>query len=363
VAIYDPYMYALDHPGMHDLAMLSDGKEYRTPRFNREIYEENRRKRFSGHDEAYLDWLAFGREAGLTYAPGADTYLKLILKVSDEPELLSKWIDYHAAIVGRHNLVVMDCASTDPEYLDLLADISKDVVVFSYKRFYDRIHNVAANRALFDVLRQNSRYLSILDADEFIFGHGDGAIGGRKVLDVLRSDELDFYAGIWFENAEPMPLLTTGFDFGGAVRFLNDDASIRTGAIAGKSVVRTSAFERASHIGHNLTVTGAVALARPASLGRIGVLHLRKLGGEISRRRVLRHLRARGNVADGGALPADTQARLAARFAAADPRLRSFVTRILDPTVIEPNPEFARALDAFDFAALLSAQRGALLRP
>lgn len=75
---------------------------------------------FASADDAYRDWMAHGRSAGLAYAPGKNTYLKIMLKVKDEPELIVKWIEHHGAIVGYHNLVIMNCGSVNAHFLEIL---------------------------------------------------------------------------------------------------------------------------------------------------------------------------------------------------------------------------------------------------
>ena len=51
---------------------------------------------------------------------GKDTLLKIILKAKDETYLIDTWIAHHATLVGYENLIIMDCGSQDPTYLEKL---------------------------------------------------------------------------------------------------------------------------------------------------------------------------------------------------------------------------------------------------
>lgn len=295
-----------------------------------------------------------------------------MLKVKDEPELIVRWIEHHADIVGHHNLVVMNCGSTDPHFLAILHGYRDRVLVLDYDQYYDNLSFPGANAALYGMLMRNCKYLTILDADEFLVGQRDGAIARGYVGEILRAGSEDVYAGTWLTNTEPPPDAPGGgIDFASPIAFSLDDASLREGTFGGKSVVRAALAFEINYVGHNLHLRQTMARMDAGSFGQLLVFHLARLGPALVRARALKHLHAKGIVPPDLA-PDQVGAYLAERLAAGtvDDAARVYVDRYLATAAApdtqsamrtcllagagpEAQPELAAALARTDFAGLL----------
>ena len=370
--IHDTYFFLLDQPDHRRLDLCAYHIEYRTPSFEQAVYEAARGIAFSSADDAYRDWLAQGRTQGLPYAQGKDTLLKIMLKVKDEPELIVRWIEHHADIVGYHNLVIMNCGSTDPFFLGILHGYRERVLVLDYDQYYDNLSFPGANAALYGMLMRNCKYLTILDADEFLCGQRDGVIAHAYVKDILRAGSEDVHAGTWLTNTAPPPDTPAGgIDFSSPIAFSLDDASLREGTFAGKSVVRASLVFDINYVGHNLHLRQTMARMDAGSFGKLLVFHLARLSPKVVRARALKHLHAKGIVPPELA-PDQVEGWLAQRLAAGtvDDAARVYVdrfmatgaapeaqaamtTHLLGGTGPEAQPDLAAALARIDFAGLL----------
>jgi len=367
----DTYHHLLERPETRHLDRCALELPHDTPTFSRRVYENSRGKRFFSRRDAYRDWLAVGRTLGLDFNEGMNTCLKVVLKVKDEAYLLPKWLDYYGKLVGRHNIVVMDCGSTDEEYLSILTSYKDKILVLSYPHYYDNIHDVNFNAAFYRFVARNCKYLCVVDADEFLFGLRDGTIGRNNVLTILKEGDAPVYPGTWYPNVSA-PVDGPEGGWHGPLRFDVSLDTIAGGTFGGKAVVRSNACLDVGHVGHNLHVPAVVSRIRPEACGRIGVLHVSNLGPEQARARTLKHLKAKGIV------PADTPRdavaagleeviargglegaalRYARQFldpgqevAAEGP---TFETDLIAGPGREPNPEFCRHVAAFDFAAML----------
>lgn len=109
----DTLWWMLDHPEARDVSQIGNRAEYVTTLFDPEIYAASRGRAFGTFEQAYDDWRLVGRRLGLQFGPNRNTILKIILKVKDEPDLIRRWIQHHAKLVGRHNIIVVDCGSSD----------------------------------------------------------------------------------------------------------------------------------------------------------------------------------------------------------------------------------------------------------
>jgi hypothetical protein len=365
----DTFFYLLDHPQDRRYELLTRNVPYRTPRFSREVYEASRGRTFASLDEAYLDWVEHGRAAGLAYAPGRDTTLKIVLKVKDEPDLLDRWITYHAAMVGLENLVIMDCGSEDPAHWAILDRYRDDMLVLRYPDYYDRLHSVGRNRHLFYWLARNARYVTVIDADEFLFGYDGETISPHHVTALLRSGSESVFAPTWISNAAPPAMAGGHVDWEGPITFSLDPESLRAGTDAGKSIVRSDALFESGYVGHNLHVGRVTAKMTEASFGRLFQFHLSDLSPEIGRRRIAKHLRTKGVLAPeitGEVAVADflrallgsgkadpSVAYYAEKYLAppviAAPGAPTFSTRLLAGVEREHSAPFRTAIDAFDF--------------
>ncbi len=319
--------------------------------------------------------VALARQLGPA-APADKALLKIILKVKDEPELIVKWIEHHAAIVGYDNLIIVDCGSTTPAYWTLLQAYRGRLMILNYDQYYDDLHWPHANRDFYEMLSRSCKYITVLDADEFLFGYADHTISGGNVLKILREDEEKIYAGTWFSNCAPLPMAGRGIDWTRPIKFSIGTDRLKQGTFSGKSLMRAAVAVQANYIGHNLHVKDVVAHLTPGSFGKIGILHISELGPEIDRLRATKHLYAKGVIPPG--LPEDQISALLATVlkeksapdmalhyirktmgkAQSHPEPKEFFeTSILYDHRTETHPAFNEALDKFDFSALLNAAR------
>lgn len=371
--IQDTYFFLYEQPAYRRIDLCGYAIEYQTPVFSKDVYEVERGMAFASVDDAYRDWMAHGRSAGLAYAPGKNTYLKIMLKVKDEPELIVKWIEHHAAIVGYHNLVIMNCGSVNAHFLEILHGYRDRVLILDYDQYYDKLSFPGTNVALFSLLARNCKYLTILDADEFLFGYRDGTIAREHAAAIVREGRQAIYAGTWITNAMPPQEAPGGdIDFDSPITFSLDPASLRDGTFAGKSVMLAPLVFEIGYIGHNLHLRDTISRLEAGSFGQLLVFHLATLGPALVRSRALKHLHAKGIVpADMAA--AEVEGYLAQRLAGGDldAAALEYVNRYLatpapgqppylhtrlladDSRGPEPQPALAAALAHFDFAGLL----------
>jgi hypothetical protein len=344
----DTYFFLLENPEHRSFEACWQLFDYRTRSFARAVYEDARRFRFATEAHAYKDWLTHGRALGLRFAPGKDTLLKIILKVKDEPVLLPRWIAYHADIVGHHNLIIMDCGSTDPEHLRVLEAYRRRVLIVGYERYYDTIHDTVGNAAFYHLIEKNCRYVAVLDADEFLFGRRAGTIGPDNVLPVLREGNEGVHAGTWFPNVAPPEEGADGPDWSRPIRFDMSADSIGHGTFAGKAVVRSDLCRAVRHVGHNLHEPQVAARLGPGSFGRLGILHVSRLGRAATRTRILKHLHARAIVPPTirGLAEVERHLRQRVREGGLDAGTRHYVDLFLDAgaPAAEPSATFSTAL-------------------
>lgn len=375
--ICDTFSFLLENPQFRQLAFVPVEIEYASADFSQEIYEQSSSRRFASRAAAYADWVARGRAEGQAYQPGKDTCLKIILKVRDEPALLRRWIEHHAAMVGCHNIVIMDCGSTDARHLAILAEYERRILILKYEHYYDRVHNVAENGPFYNMIAKTCRYLTVLDADEFLFFREGEHIFTGGAAPLLREGDEAVYAGTWFTNTDPPDDAAGRIDFSRPIGFALGEVAVDAGTVAGKAVVRADLCAQIGHIGHNLHAAGALARLGPGSFGRIGIFHLCQLGPGLMQPRSLKHLRTRGIVPGDVAAPQEVQAHLRARLQKGDlsradelyaqrylgtaaplgqgaPR---FTTSLLAGAGAERQEALAAALETFDFAALLERYR------
>jgi len=371
--LHDTYHRLLENPSERSLDRCRLDLPHDTPTFSKPVYENSRGKRFFSRAQAYRDWVAVGRGRGLAFNDGLNTCLKVILKIKDDADLLPRWMDYHGRLVGWHNIIVMDCGSTDENYLSALASYEDRVLIFSYPHYYDTLHNVELNRDFYSFVARNCKYLCVVDADEFLFGYQDGTIGRDNVLKILSEGDAPIYPGTWYPNAAVPVDREGGGPWRRPLEFSISPSAIASGTINGKAVVRADICLDIKHVGHNLHVAEVAARIRPDACGRIGVLHVSNLGPRQARTRSLRHLKAKGAVpgdmpdAAVDAFLDDAMARGALAEAAltyahafrrageagADSEGPTFETDLIAGPGIEVNPDFQRPIEAFDFSTLL----------
>jgi len=296
--IFDTYSFLLEHPNINEMDAVNRKIEFISNDFSKETYEQSRGAEFKTREEAYRDWVLFGKKAGLEFANSKNTVLKIVLKVKDEPFLLEKWIDYHANIVGFHNIIVMDCGSTDQEHWNIINKYKDRILLFKYDQYYDNLHSSESNRSFFDLISSNCKFLTVLDADEFLFGLSDDSISGKNVLEILNNTNDGVVVGTWFNNTDA-PIDEFGkIDWHININFCMDYISISDGTFSGKSIVRSDLVFSVKHIGHNLHVPNVIEQITLNSFGKVGIFHMKNLGANITRLRVLKHLKSKGVLPD-----------------------------------------------------------------
>lgn len=289
----DTYFYLLENPTYRQIGLCGDRIRYQTAKFNPQTYSSSRGVRFRSFEEAYLDWLHCGRQMGCAFNGNEDTLLKIILKAKDEPELIEKWISHHADIVGFSNIVILDCGSTDQQYLSILRKYESQVLIFRYGRYYNDIHSPQANKSFYQLMSRSCRYLAVLDADEFLFGYEKGELSRSAVKNILGSDDEAIFAGTWLNNFAPLKEREghLAWDEPISLRCFADE--LVSGTVAGKSIIRSDHIFNVSHVGHNLHVLNVADSMTVNSFGRMFIIHLKNLDHLLVRRRAIKHLRSK----------------------------------------------------------------------
>jgi len=290
----DPFFYLLESTTHKNIGACPENVFHRTPTFDWDIYSKHRGVKFNNNEEAYCDWLSIGRRLGLKYNSSSNTMLKIVLKAKDEPELLEPWIEHHKSLVGLSNLIIVDTGSTNKNYIDKLNSYRNSILILDYKRHYDSLHNPVGNYELFSLLSRNCKYITILDADEFLFFY-DGVNLTKKCYDTLNQSDVKLYCGTWLFNAT-LPVISKDgcIDLNSPVAFYNDENAISKGTFSGKAIMSTSILLDTTHLGHNLHHQPNVRYINEKSFGNVVILHLANLGAEITKRRVLAHLKGMG---------------------------------------------------------------------
>ena len=292
----DTYFYLLERAHVHRIDQCANSYKHASSQFNRAIYETSAAKSFACTADSYQHWVESGRSQGFAFADSKNTLLKIVLKCKDDTEYIQTWIEYHAHIVGYHNIVVIDCGSTEDQYWNILNRYLGRIVVFSYPHYYDCIHNFASNRIFYELIAQNARYVALLDADEFMFGAIDGRVSAYGVSALLAAGSTSLLAGTWFNNMSSLSIECDRLGIDDKLEYAADTNWVSWGSTAGKAIIRSDRLALAEHIGHNLTSAAAAKLVDAGSFGKVGILHINRLSRSIEKKRALRHLKARGIV-------------------------------------------------------------------
>jgi len=372
--LHDTYFALLERPELRQIGLTRYRIEHRTPYFSANVYAANVGITFGSETEAYEHWLAIGRCEGHEWAPGQDTLLKIVLKAKDEHYLIDAWIAHHAAIVGHENLIILDCGSQDPAYLGKLAAYASRILILDYRSYYDYIHSTRSNVGFFALLVANCRYLTILDADEFLFARMDALFSSQFVKPVLRARDLPLFCGVW---------ITATAEASGLSAACGMDVSptmLAAGAVSGKAVARHDVVFDIGHLGHNLHVAQVLPFVETNAFGEILVLHMKNLPPEVMRERLLQHLIAKGVL--GATTGLGREALIAALAEARDASVAvkgyaqdylrlghasaartgehivpAALRNVTSPQTI---PALAAALDGLDWSALLDEHRAKL---
>ena len=367
----DTYYYMAENPRSREFGLAGFDVEYRARDFDPPTYCRSVGRWFDDDAKSYEDWVLRGRTEGAEWAPGRDTLLKIVLKAKDEPELIDAWVSHHARIVGYDNIVILDCGSVDPGYLAKLKYYSEKLVVLKYGRYYDHIHSTRSNHAFFQLLARNCRYLTVLDADEFLVARQGDVLSPRFVKSLLRSGDERVICGTWIHGA-----VESLEGASGRIEMKVDisDAMLRDGTVAGKSIARFDQVFAIGHLGHNLHVHEVMARLSGGSFGALFVMHLKYPGREVGMRRILSHLIAKGAIESHG--QGDLRQQLIPLLEEGTrPDIRGYAMRLSelldgrrDVSVVDDAaavnsmvlagsddffPGFGARVDAFDFSGLL----------
>ena len=128
----DTYFHLLERAQVHAIDQCANSYEYMTSQFDQSIYEKNAATSFVCATDTYQHWVGSGRSKGLPFAESKDTLLKIVLKCKDDTEYIQTWIEYHAQIVGYHNIIVIDCGSEDPTYWEILSQYLGRILIFFF---------------------------------------------------------------------------------------------------------------------------------------------------------------------------------------------------------------------------------------
>ncbi|QIA64455.1 hypothetical protein GT360_13565 [Vibrio astriarenae] len=291
----DTLFFILENPDCRSLELCKYSINYESTKFDSKEYEKARGVKFKNRKEAYNDWLCNGRPLGTAYNRSSNSLLRIILKAKDEPELIEAWLQHHGNLVGYDNIIIMDTGSTSKEYLDILERYKNDVIIFDYKKHYNALHNPKVNRELFELLSISSKYLMVLDADEFLFCFDEGELTSVLPSQMLAESEEEIFCGTWLNNLFPAEFDLDGkLDLSKSYCFDISGDRIKSGTIAGKSIVKSSTSKSLSHIGHNLHSQQNYKLITSNSFGKFFILHFDNLGKELTQKRIKKHLATQG---------------------------------------------------------------------
>lgn len=328
----DTYYALLENSRINGMEDFGSTIGHVTPDFDQATYEKARGCTFETFRDAYTDWVAEGRSQGLTYAPGKDTVLKIALKVKDEPELLSAWIDHHASIVGLHNLIVLDTGSVDPAHWEILRKVQDKVLVVNYEKHYNTSHFPWQNREFYNLLTRSCRYFTVLDADEFLARRTGDELSSADIVSTLRASTTPVFAGTWIYNATP-PQIDSELTTSASVTFSTKKEPLVAGTVAGKSIVSSRHFFDARYVGHNMHIAQVVELLEPASFGVFAVLHVKTLPTSVVRNRARNHLTTLGLLStDMSEAAATDRIRTVMETTVLSPRATRYIGEFLDAT-------------------------------
>lgn len=282
--IYDTYFAMLENKEFREIGVGSYKIEYQTAAFSKNVYEVSSNLIFPTSEDAYVHWLEHGRKAGYEWSFGKDTLLKIALKAKDEPYLIDLWIEHHAEIVGYENIVILDCGSTNEEYIEKLERYASKILILPYRQHYNYLHSTRTNRDLYDMLSANCKYLTVLDADEFLFARRGALYSSSFVMDVLKNSKQNFLCGIW------ITAFTADIPFDKVYRIDVGRERLISDGIAGKAIAHTDILYDIGHLGHNLHVKDVWPFVGPGSFGEIFVLHLKNLPRGVLMNRIFQHL-------------------------------------------------------------------------
>lgn len=308
--------------------------------------------------------------------------LSIIIKVRNEPEMLGAWLDYHGELFGFENILVLDNDSDNPAHWEVLQHYLDKVLVISKGGFYDGFHDPLLNPEAFRWAAVNSKYAVFLDVDEYLVHRVGDELSGAGVAPFLDTCPQKAYAGTWLWNTAPLASENLDMDSPIELR-VPPPGQIRSGAVAGKAIIPSSALPQVAFLCHNLHGLSTIIQMDAESFGQLFVIHLQLLNPGLVRRRAQIHLESRGvlekglsqsaalelvqaRIDSGAPLPDIGDERYAHQFVAGKVTYwdASFYEEQTPYTVTINQlktgitlPGLEQALEAFDFPALYSEWR------
>jgi hypothetical protein len=131
------------------------------------------------------------------------SFLKIIVKVKNDPQGLHEWIKYYSGIVDPRDLIIFDNMSDEENMIEYCSGLIGEFSVFKFSGFQDNIHNTNIFSELYDALSKSSQYFAFFDIDERLMLFEDGRqVSGELIVPFLkRHDHVDVFPGTWLDNA------------------------------------------------------------------------------------------------------------------------------------------------------------------
>jgi len=296
----DTFSFLRNKQGIHDIGMTELQFSYFDMDFDANTYSKEVSQNFLSTTEAYEHWVKEGRKLGVNFSKkGTNTQLKIVLKAKDEIDLIDHWIHHHESIVGRENLVILDCQSTSQSYLDKLHHYSKDILVLNYRKYYDSIHTTRSNKKFYEFLSREAKYVTVLDADEFLVGKENDALSGKYVQSILEQFSGKVLPATWLDAVLHLPVGTDhGFD--SQISLDINFGRIKNNTVAGKSIAASSCLFDIDHLGHNLHVKKVKDNINPNDFFKLFVIHCKTDSVTQNAKRAVHHLVSRNALSNGG---------------------------------------------------------------
>lgn len=244
---------AQNNQTLHDILAAAFKERYPDtpcidPTFNAEYYARRNQFAFESFEEAYEHWLTVGKQQGLSYAPGKNTSLTVILKTYNEDFFIEEWLSYYEQIVGLEHIVVFDHSSTTPATLHAYKK-RKNLLVIRVPRTvtHDTLHNTRHFHIIFTLLKQHTLFFTLLDTDEFLCRFNGTQIVASGITERLQELKSEVALGtVWLTNYFTG---TTAHKPSDVLFFNTNDQPIRHSIQTSKNIFRYDAEHVI--IGHN----------------------------------------------------------------------------------------------------------------
>lgn len=290
----DTFNYLLEDSTERSFSACGKEYPYVSHKFDIVEYSKSRGINFSNFDEAYDDWLKVGRSLGLSYGIGKNTALKIVLKAANEPDLIERWISHHASIVGIGNLIIVDCGSTLKSYLDILDKYKEQLIILNYEPHYDFLHQIQRNLDFFKLLKNNCKYLAILDADEFLFmAKGDSLSSTCIVDELIKSDDIVFPC-TWVNTVNAIDDHENEINWNSPRSLHIKEKDLIHGTYAGKAIIKSDSLLEIGILSHNLFFPDLLSRYKVESFGKFLIIHFKDLPLKVNKYRVLAILKNAG---------------------------------------------------------------------